>query len=251
MPVSWGHDDPQLAGVQARHDRAVSQGQQLYRDPASGYYVLTAAALRAKGGCCGNGCRHCPFELSEQRRAGRATLRPAGFFTERTVGRPWHVADAPALFELYGDPQVTRFIGAQTHADVDATRAVIGEILGRNGALAPGLGSFTTWSRVDGSVVGCALIKPIPGPDRAVLSDDVEIGWHVARRLWGQGYATEMGRGLVRHAFDELGLDRIIAVVEPPNGASQAVARKLGMVHQGRTVDYYGGIELELFTLQR
>lgn len=250
--MTWGHDDPQLsAALMAHHDRAVARGDQLYRDPASGYYVLTEAALRSKGGCCGNGCRHCPFDLAEQRRAGRSVLRPAGLYTERTVGRPWDLADAPALFELYGDPLVTRWIGGKTHADVDDLRKTIGEIQDRNRRMAPGLGSFTTWSRVDGSVVGCALIKAIPGPDRDVLSDDVEIGWHVAQRLWGQGYATEMGRALVRHAFDTLGLDRVIAVVEPPNGASQAVARKLGMVHQGRTVDYYGGIELELFTLQR
>jgi hypothetical protein len=32
-----------------------------YADPESGLYVLTAAWLAARGTCCENGCRHCPY----------------------------------------------------------------------------------------------------------------------------------------------------------------------------------------------
>ncbi len=31
-----------------------------------GLFVLTAAYLRKRGYCCGNGCRHCPYEGSEK-----------------------------------------------------------------------------------------------------------------------------------------------------------------------------------------
>lgn len=67
-----GHQDPRLdPRVRALHDQAVAAGQPLYRDPSTGYYVLTAQALLDKGQCCGNGCRHCPFDLEQQRQAGR------------------------------------------------------------------------------------------------------------------------------------------------------------------------------------
>jgi len=44
------------------HDHAVRIGEPSYRDPASGLFVMTATALRARGVCCALGCRHCPFE---------------------------------------------------------------------------------------------------------------------------------------------------------------------------------------------
>ena len=43
------------------HELAIARGEQGYLDPTSGLFVLTEATLRARGECCGNGCRHCPF----------------------------------------------------------------------------------------------------------------------------------------------------------------------------------------------
>ncbi len=57
--------------AQQAHDGATAAGATTYVDPATGFLVLTATALRQVGTCCGNGCRHCPYPKSEQRRAGR------------------------------------------------------------------------------------------------------------------------------------------------------------------------------------
>jgi hypothetical protein len=54
-------DHPRRAAVLAEHDRALEAGAAGYRDPASGFFVMTAAYLAAQGACCGNGCRHCPY----------------------------------------------------------------------------------------------------------------------------------------------------------------------------------------------
>ena len=56
---------------QILHDQAVEKGQRHYVDPETGFWVFTALQLRAKGACCGQGCRHCPWPEDEQRRAGR------------------------------------------------------------------------------------------------------------------------------------------------------------------------------------
>lgn len=60
-----------LVELWRRHDAAVARGQSLYADPRSGLYVMTEAALRERGHCCGKGCRHCPYPPEVQRRAGR------------------------------------------------------------------------------------------------------------------------------------------------------------------------------------
>ena len=50
--------DPRVA---AAHEAAVARGEAGYRDPATGLFVMTEGYLLARGYCCGNGCRHCPY----------------------------------------------------------------------------------------------------------------------------------------------------------------------------------------------
>jgi hypothetical protein len=48
--------------TRAAHAAAEARGDQGYLDPHSGLFVLTATYLRDRGYCCGNGCRHCPYD---------------------------------------------------------------------------------------------------------------------------------------------------------------------------------------------
>lgn len=43
------------------HAAAIAAGESRYRDPTTGYWVFTEHGLRARGKCCGCGCRHCPW----------------------------------------------------------------------------------------------------------------------------------------------------------------------------------------------
>ena len=55
-----------------------------------------------------------------------------------------------------------------------------------------------------------------------------EVGWGLARDVWGKGYATEGATAAIDWAFDALGWDEVIHTIEPANVASQAVAKRLG-----------------------
>lgn len=59
------------ARIEILHAAALRRGESTYRDPATGYEVMTSAALEAQGRCCGSGCRHCPYPPREQASAGR------------------------------------------------------------------------------------------------------------------------------------------------------------------------------------
>ena len=48
--------------IVAAHETAVARAEPTYRDPTTGFSVLTVATLLSRGVCCAKGCRHCPFE---------------------------------------------------------------------------------------------------------------------------------------------------------------------------------------------
>lgn len=48
--------------IEDLHNTACAQGETTYIDPATGYTVLTGFAHLKRGKCCGNACRHCPFD---------------------------------------------------------------------------------------------------------------------------------------------------------------------------------------------
>jgi [ribosomal protein S5]-alanine N-acetyltransferase len=60
-----------------------------------------------------------------------------------------------------------------------------------------------------------------------------ELGYCFNRSFWGQDYATEAARAMVRMGFRELGLHRIYATCRPDNVGSAKVMQKLGMRYEG------------------
>ena len=66
-----------------------------------------------------------------------------------------------------------------------------------------------------------------------IRPDSAEIGYDIARPLWGQGLATEAAAAVIAFGFEELGLARIQAVAGIRNTASWRVMEKLGMQREG------------------
>ena len=59
--------------------------------------------------------------------------------------------------------------------------------------------------------------------------DEVEIGYHVRRDRWKQGFATEAARACRDFGFDRLPVHRIISLIRPENLPSRRVAEKNAM----------------------
>jgi RimJ/RimL family protein N-acetyltransferase len=171
--------------------------------------------------------------------------------TERLRVRSWTPDDAEAAFAMYGDPEVVRYIGGEVAASVEEQQKKLADSLERARDRNPDLGSWAAERKSDKEVVGASLCIFIPGPDRQVDTDEIEVGWHLARAHWGHGYATEIGVGTITHGFATLDVDEIVAVVNPSNAASMKVAQRVGMQHVGNRSYYYGGHLLEEFRISR
>jgi RimJ/RimL family protein N-acetyltransferase len=81
-------------------------------------------------------------------------------------------------------------------------------------------------------------------------TSEIEIGYRLAKRFWGIGLATEAARASLKHGFEELGLDRVVAVVHPENVASQWVIQKIGLRYVKDARFYNSDVEYYAITRQ-
>jgi RimJ/RimL family protein N-acetyltransferase len=61
----------------------------------------------------------------------------------------------------------------------------------------------------------------------------LEIGWALRAEHWGQGYASEIGRAGLAHAFDVLGARAVVSCTVRHNRRSLAVMDRIGMRYVG------------------
>ena len=93
--------------------------------------------------------------------------------------------------------------------------------------------SFAAVLREGGTLVGSIALHP------NARDDNGEIGYWIGRPYWGQGYATEAAREVVRYGFEELGLHRVHANHLGSNPASGKVLEKVGMTREGTRPEHY------------
>jgi len=58
---------------------------------------------------------------------------------------------------------------------------------------------------------------------------ELEIGYHVNREHWNQGFATEATRAVIDYAFRQFSVERVVSMIRPENLASRRVAEKNGL----------------------
>ena len=121
-----------------------------------------------------------------------------------------------------------------THGDQDEitalgrTRGEASAWIGRNLALyeAYGFGFWAIETLAGSRFAGYCGVRPASVGG----APEWEMGWHVVEPLRNLGIATEAARGVRDYAFTDLGLTRLVALVEPANTASRHVAENIGML---------------------
>ncbi|MGB5971599.1 MAG: GNAT family N-acetyltransferase [Spirulinaceae cyanobacterium] len=172
------------------------------------------------------------------------------FITQRLLLRPWQPQqDAQAAWEIYGDREVMRYIGdGKVEKSITSVRDRLQLNVDRYDALNNGTGYWAAVEKATGQLIGAIILKQLPDAE-GKLTQDVEIGWHLRRRSWGQGYATEGAKKILEYGFDSLNLPVIYAITRAENKRSIRVMERLKMLPLGTTDKYYG-IKCSLFQLK-
>ncbi|MGD1025279.1 MAG: GNAT family N-acetyltransferase [Candidatus Sulfotelmatobacter sp.] len=142
--------------------------------------------------------------------------------TSRLILREFSLDDVDSLARVLSDPETMRFYPAPL--DSTGVEQWIARNLRRCAANGHGLWAMVL--KANGELAGdCGLtIQDVDG------ANEVEIGYHVRRDLWGQGLATEAARACREYGFARLSVDRLISLIRPGNLASRRVAEKNGML---------------------
>ena len=146
--------------------------------------------------------------------------------TPRLKLRPMVEADIPAYYAVFSDPEVARYWSREPWTDIAQAEESLKSIMAdcADGSVVRfGIELLST-----GELIGDAGLHHFFGQNRRC-----EIGYALASKYWGQGYATEALRAAIRYGFDALDLNRIEADIDPRNVGSARVLEKLGFRKEG------------------
>ena len=152
--------------------------------------------------------------------------------TKRLILRPWCEADAEDLYTYASDPLVGPPAGWPPHTSIENSREIIRTVLS-----APE--TYAVCLKEDGKAIGSVGMHR---NDIAEEDDEYELGYWIGRPFWGQGLIPEASHELIRHAFEDLGMNRIWCGHYDGNIKSRRVQEKLGFVFHHTTE----GIEVSL-----
>jgi RimJ/RimL family protein N-acetyltransferase len=147
--------------------------------------------------------------------------------TARLLLRPWRQEDLDPYARICADPEVTRYVTgplSRQESEEQVSRFV------RHWE-ERGFGLWAVEYRASGAFIG--FIGLLHQHDWPIGEDKTEVGWRLDRAFWGQGLATEGAQTSVRYGFEQLGLERIISIINPKNLASRRVAEKAGLTLRG------------------
>jgi len=157
--------------------------------------------------------------------------------TDRLILRPWTHDDAPRLLDMQSRVEVMKWLGdgePRLMKDLDEAHARIDRYAEMSST--PPLAFWAIEPRSGGAPRGTVLLLTLPNAE----DGEVEIGWHLHPDSWGRGYASEAALAVLAHGF-AAGLPEILAVTHLGNHPSMAVARRIGMRHQGVVEKWYDG----------
>ena len=150
--------------------------------------------------------------------------------TDRLLLRHFELGDAEAYQALVGDPEVMKHLPPRRALDSTESGRWVESFAAHVDK--HGFGVWILFDRVTREFVGHGGLQRLP-------TGEVEVIYAIVCERWGNGLATEIASASMKYGFDILGLDTIIGLAYPENGASRRVLEKAGMQFTGITTDYF------------
>lgn len=152
------------------------------------------------------------------------TLSSVFIETPRLLLRNWLASDRDLFREINADSKVMEFFPfRRSHAEADAFLGKLNEMIKDSG-----LGFYAVELKETSEPIGFCGLSFTNMPS-VFPAEAVEIGWRLATRFWGNGYATEAASALLGLAFDDKKMQAVVSFAVAENTRSTAVMRRIGL----------------------
>ena len=153
--------------------------------------------------------------------------------TENLTLRPWQEDDAKCLYYFAKNPNIGPIAGWPPHESVEDSLNIIKTVFSKK----------ETYAIVKDDIpIGCAALLFHPDTNHWWGEDSAELGYWIAEDYWGNNYATEASKTLIKRAFDDLGVKKICASYRVGNAQSKRVLEKLNFKYldELNNINYLG-----------
>ena len=163
--------------------------------------------------------------------------------TPRLTIRGFETSDLRALYEICSDAEVMQFVGDNKPLTLEQCEQWIA--ISNANYERQNFGAMAVIENSGQDLIGYCGI---------VLGEDTnapEIIYGFAKSAWGKGFASEAANAMLKHGFQTVKLERIVATADPENTASlKILEQKLGFTYT-HTQDDVHGFKTAFFKLQR
>jgi [ribosomal protein S5]-alanine N-acetyltransferase len=148
--------------------------------------------------------------------------------------------DAEALMPILGDAQVMQFSIIGVHSPRQIKQFIEQRLISY---LEYGFGLYAVVHKPNQELIGyCGFfIQSIE------QKKEVEVGYRLAQKYWGQGLATEAAQAVVEYGQQRFNFQRFVCLIETNNIRSIRVAQKLGMTLEKKII--YHGLDVAMYSL--
>ena len=148
--------------------------------------------------------------------------------TERLLLRRWEESDAEDLFRYARDPDVGPVCGWPSHRNVEESLSVIRNVLS-------GPECYAVCLKEDRKAIGCIELRLNGRTDMTDRDDECELGYWLGKPFWGRGVMPEAAKEIIRHAFEDLGMEKVWCGYYDGNLKSRRCQEKCGFRYQWTT----------------
>ena len=148
--------------------------------------------------------------------------------TERLILRRWEDSDAEEMYKYASDPDVGPIAGWPPHQSVDESLDVIRNVLN-------GKEAYALCLKEDGKAIGAIELKLNGHNDLSDRDDECELGYWIGKPFWGQGLMPEAVMEMLRHAFEDCGMQKVWVGYYEGNTKSKRVQEKCRFRYQWRS----------------
>jgi RimJ/RimL family protein N-acetyltransferase len=155
--------------------------------------------------------------------------------TERLIMRPWVEEDAEECFRYAQDPEVGSPCGWPAHTCVEDSRNVIKNVLN-------GPECYAVCSKETGKPIGSIELILHGESNKTHADTECELGYWMGKPYWGQGLIPEASKEMLRHGFEDLGMEKIWCGYYEGNEKSKRVQEKLGFKYHSTNENVHLGL---------